>query len=124
MQPDEELVAGEGGTVTIHVPLTLPLRGGRKYVAASHRAGTPDLTLIAALRRAHAMLDRDRGRPLMVEAPASPYDRRILRLAFLAPDLQTDILNGRQPASLNLEYLMARDIPLAWSEQRTALGWA
>ncbi len=124
LQPDEELVTGDAGTVTIHVPLALPLRGGRKGVVAGRRTGNPDLTLIAALRRAHAMLDRDRGRPLMTDAPVSPYDRRILRLAFLAPDLQRDILAGRQPASLNLEYLMASEIPLAWSEQRKTLGWA
>ena len=60
----------------------------------------------------------------MSDAPVSPYDRRILRLAFLAPDLQRDILAGRQPASLNLEYIMAREIPLAWSDQRKTLGWS
>lgn len=69
------------------------------------------------------MLDRDRGRPMLTEAPISPYDRRILRLAFLAPELQRDILAGRQPASLNLENVMAREIPLAWSDQRKSLGW-
>lgn len=124
LQSDEELVIDNGGTVTIHVPLALPLRGGSKCLAAGRRNGNPDPTLIAALRKAHAMLGRERGRPIMSDAPVSPYDRRILRLAFLPPDLQRDILAGRQPASLNLEYLMARDIPLAWSEQRKTLGWA
>ena len=53
----------------------------------------------------------------------SPYDRSILRLAFLAPDIQRDILAGLQPPDLNLERLGNLAIPLAWSEQRVALGW-
>ena len=79
--------------------------------------------MIAALRKAHRMLSRDGGMPMVERAPASLYDRRILRLAFLAPDIQRDIIAGRQPPSLNLEQLMQTALPLAWSEQGKALGW-
>ncbi|MEO5706672.1 MAG: recombinase family protein [Alteraurantiacibacter sp.] len=121
---DEELVIGNARTCTIHLPLALPQRGGKRQITATCRSRTsPDSTLIGALRKAHAMLDRDRGRPTLTEAPVSPYDKRILRLAFLFPDLQRDILAGRQPVSLNLENVMAREIPLAWSAQRKMLGW-
>jgi hypothetical protein len=47
----------------------------------------------------------------------------VLRLAFLAPDLQRDILAGRQPPELNLERLRKMAIPLDWNRQREALGW-
>ena len=102
-----------------------PLRGGRRSVQTGNpRAASPDPILIAALRKAHAMLVRDStGLPLVTAAPASPYDRRILRLAFLAPDIQRDILAGRQPARFNLEAFMRTDLPLGWAEQRTTLGW-
>ena len=40
------------------------------------------------------------------------------RLAFLAPDLQAAILEGRQPAHLTLEQLIERPIPIDWEEQR------
>lgn len=63
------------------------------------------------------------GLPVIAAAPQSPYDRRILRLALLAPDIQRDILAGRQPRGLNLESLIHQDIPLAWSDQRQALGF-
>jgi len=47
----------------------------------------------------------------MVEAsPESPNDRRILRLAFLAPALQRDIIAGLQPANLNLERFMKMEV--------------
>jgi site-specific DNA recombinase len=56
-------------------------------------------------------------------APASPYERRLLRLAFLAPDIQQAILAGLQPRSLNLEQLIHSDLPSAWPAQRRALGF-
>ena len=55
--------------------------------------------------------------------PGSPHDRNILRLAFLAPHIQRAILEGRQPLHLNLETLKKTAIPLAWSQQRKALGF-
>ena len=61
--------------------------------------------------------------PLARTAPDSPYDRNILRLAFLAPDIQRDIMAGLQPRGLNLERLRKTSLPLAWPEQRKALGW-
>ncbi len=64
------------------------------------------------------------GHPSIAAASDSPYERRILRLAFPAPDIQRDILAGRQPAHLNLEHLMKREIPLSWDRQRQALGWS
>jgi len=46
-----------------------------------------------------------------------------LRLAFLAPDLQHDILAGRQPPPLTLEGLRCRELPLCWREQCRVFGW-
>ena len=84
----------------------------------------PDPTLINALRKAHRLVRRDRsGLPAVDAAPVSPYRSKLQRLAFLSPDLQRDILAGRQPPTLNLEQLMKMQIPLDWNEQRTALGW-
>lgn len=69
------------------------------------------------------MLDTERGLPTMKAAPTSPYDRMILRLAFLAPEIQRDIIRGFQPRRFNFEAFKAIDVPLAWSKQRAALEW-
>lgn len=53
-----------------------------------------------------------------------PYIRKLISLAFLAPDIQRAILEGRQPAGLTLGDLIARAIPLDWRKQREALGLA
>ncbi|MFI4933649.1 MAG: recombinase family protein [Caulobacterales bacterium] len=115
----------DGEAVEITVPVSFPLRGGRRSVAAGQSRADMDEALIGALRRAHAMLGRDRdGRPCLEAAPASPYQGRLLQLAFLDPDLQRDILAGLQPPHISLGRLMKRDIPLNWERQRGTLNWA
>jgi site-specific DNA recombinase len=51
-------------------------------------------------------------------APSSPYERKVMRLAFLAPDIQAAILEGRQPIGLIRQRLIAGEIPAAWADQR------
>ena len=47
------------------------------------------------------------------------YVGRILRLTLLAPDVVEAILNGRQPAGLQLASLLRR-FPVCWRAQRDA----
>ena len=52
------------------------------------------------------------------------YFSRVLRLAYLAPDITRDILEGRQPPGLTAVKLTEdADLPIAWPEQRKALGF-
>ncbi|MEM8644206.1 MAG: recombinase family protein [Pseudomonadota bacterium] len=121
---DDELILDRTtDAITILLPIRLATRGSKQQIVpANTRPPQPDPVLIAALRKAHAMLQSERGLPVMDTAPDSPYDRNVLRLAFLAPDIQRAIIQGRQPLHLNLEKLKKTAIPLAWSEQRKALG--
>lgn len=124
LNADEHIIRENRQSIAIRVPLALPLRGGKRMIIAGQEPmARPDPVLIAALRRAHAIVTTRRNQPVVEKAPASTHARNLLRLAFLAPDLQRDILAGRQPPSLNLEKLRGIDIPLCWHEQRQALGW-
>jgi hypothetical protein len=60
----------------------------------------------------------DPGYAVLQASPVVPYERNMLRLAFLAPDLQTQILEGRQPHGLTLQRFIATDLPAAWDDQR------
>ncbi|MBX7497244.1 hypothetical protein K3172_15395, partial [Qipengyuania sp. 6B39] len=121
---DQTIIDHTADAISVQLPIRFAKRGSRRHiVAASSRPPQPDRVLITALRKAHAMLRAERGAPVMDTAPDSPYDRNILRLAFLAPDIQRAILAGRQPLDLNLEALKKITIPLAWSQQRKALGF-
>jgi site-specific DNA recombinase len=49
----------------------------------------------------------------------------LLRLSFLAPDITRAILEGRQPGGFTAQKLVTYvGLPLAWTEQRRALGFA
>lgn len=121
---DEAIIHSSRRLCRLQVPIALPLRGGQRLIVAGRRTSRPDRRLIAGLRKAHAMVDRQRGLPIVSTAPASRYERELLRLAFFAPDLQRDILSGHQPPTLTLEKLRHMTIPLCWREQRTVLGWS
>lgn len=109
--------------------LTLPFvarrQGGRaRIVAASSPTNSRrDLVLIKALRAAHTLVARNKdAHPIIETAPETAHARRLVRLAFLAPDLQAAILQGRQSEGLTVERL-TRDAPaLLWWAQRSAFG--
>ncbi|MFN3838142.1 MAG: recombinase family protein [Brevundimonas sp.] len=46
------------------------------------------------------------------------YASRMLRVAFLAPDLKQAVLDGTAPEALSLYAIMHRGLPLDWDEQR------
>jgi hypothetical protein len=52
---------------------------------------------------------------------APSYVSRVLRLTLLAPEIIEAILDGRQPAELQLDDLLAA-FPLEWAGQRNAFG--
>jgi DNA invertase Pin-like site-specific DNA recombinase len=120
----ETIVHATRSSCRVEVPSALPLRGGKRLIVAGRRTSQPDRVLIAGLRKAHSMVSERRNLPIVTTAPVSRYERELLRLAFLAPDLQRDILAGHQPPTLTLEKLRHIDIPLGWDEQRQALGWS
>jgi site-specific DNA recombinase len=105
------------------IPAVLQPRGGRAKVEpirkdARHR----DPVLIQGLRTAHRLLGRDRaGLPIIQEMPQSRYAARLMRLAFLSPRIQRDILAGQQPTSLRLEDLVRGPVPLCWRAQERML---
>ena len=116
------------------VPIRCKLRGGRSWIiAAPEGAHRPrpriDRALVRALRVAHKSAAGMGWRAtdgtltrIDAKAPTSPYDRKVCRLAYLAPDIQRAILEGRQPLGLTLERLMREPIPAGWVDQRRAFG--
>ena len=66
----------------------------------------------------------DGGLPVLVTAPDTPYRRRLVRLAFLAPEIQRAIVEGRQSAGLTLAQLLKGPMPLDWPQQAVQIGIA
>ena len=126
LAPGEEAHAepDDPQAVLIVAPIALWRRGGRTVIepiGAPAPAGRADPVLIKALRKAHAMLGQTKdGLPLVETAPANPYLRKLLRLAFLSPQLQAAILQGTQPRGLTLDRLIGAPPSLLWSEQASS----
>jgi hypothetical protein len=118
-------------TLTVVIPLRVKPRGGRKAmvtpgVLALERR--QDLTLIKAVARAfrwRRMLESGRFATINELAAAekinASYVSRLLRLTLLAPDIVEAILDGRQPAALQMDALL-KPMPLEWAAQRAAFG--
>jgi hypothetical protein len=53
---------------------------------------------------------------------SNAHVRRLLRFAYLAPDIVEAIIEGRQARSLTVKLLL-RGIPLDWADQRAAFGF-
>lgn len=49
---------------------------------------------------------------------------RLIKRSYLAPDIVTMVLEGRQPSALNRKRLMGVELPLRWADQRVLLGCA
>lgn len=52
------------------------------------------------------------------ECVTPEYARRMIRPAYLAPNLKASILDGRQPSGFTLEAITKTEMPLDWNDQR------
>ena len=124
--------AGDGQTITVHVPFTFRKRGGRKLVTPDGAEWAPrprvDNAMVKALARAFSwrrMLDEGAYGTLedlaRAEGVAPSYLSRVLRLTLLAPEIVETILDGRQPAGLQLNDLL-EGFPLEWDRQHSEMA--
>lgn len=51
------------------------------------------------------------------------YVTRMMRLALLAPDIISAIINGNEPDGLTFKNLTSKPVPLSWSAQRKKFGF-
>lgn len=128
-------LSDDGRTVTVRVPISIRKRGGRRLVVApdgTDITAAPvhrhiDSAMVKAIARAFRWREMlESGAHLTIREIADiekineTYVGRVLRLTLLAPDVVDAILNGRQPARLQMNDLMRR-FPVGWQEQGDVL---
>ena len=126
----------EGSSVTVHVPIALRARGCRKVVVspdgntswqAPVRPRVDNTLLRAVVQAFHWKSQIEAGQFATVSELAvgeglnGSYVSHVLRLTLLAPDLVEAILQGQQPAQVQLQSLV-RTVPELWDMQRRS--WA
>jgi DNA invertase Pin-like site-specific DNA recombinase len=134
---DQEPSARPGGDdrerhlTVLTIPARLKRTGIEMRLVVDDRSepANVDPVLVRLLLRAHAIRGRLLEEPSLPlkeiateEGISSSYVTRLLRLAFLAPDIVTAILNGRHPPQLTANRLMDDTrLPLDWTAQRELL---
>jgi hypothetical protein len=124
-------ISQDGSTLTVSIPVTFCKRGGRKLVVVPNGSESwapprlrVDNTMAKAIGRAfrwRKLLEAGTHTSVAEIAAAekinASYVGRVLRLTLLSPEIVEAILDGRQPADLQLEDLL-RPFPIGWREQR------
>ncbi len=110
-------------------------RGSEMRLVINGQLGTqyrPDPTLIRAVAKANVWWEELRSgnvhtiKEIAVrEKSDERYVARILKLAFLAPDITASILDGWQPPNMTADMVSRMsDLPCSWALQRQRLGAA
>jgi site-specific DNA recombinase len=114
-------------------PMQLKRRGVElQLIVGDHdsSASAVDLPLLKAVARAHRWFDalstgkaKSLAQIATREGLGVRYVGRLIRLAFLAPDIVESIMRGRQPMNLTAEALTRRvEVPFEWCSQKQALN--
>lgn len=113
--------------VKLTVPSTLKRRGHELrlvYAVSNEQPVQRDERLIDLVGRGWAAWQQLSTTPRVADPSRRSHLSRLARLRFLAPDIVTAIIEGRQPVELTARTLLRiADLPLAWSEQRRVLGF-
>jgi site-specific DNA recombinase len=126
---------GKEQALTISFPMKLRRRGVEQKLvieSGSVPVGQRDPKLCHLVAQAHVWFDQlAKGKYSTVRAIAQANKTpecdvsRTLRLAFLAPDIVTAIVEGRQPVELTAEtFRRLSTLPTSWDAQRKLLGFS
>jgi hypothetical protein len=132
--PNQKLDRASDDAVTLTAPARLKRVGReiRMLVDGPDDQRAADPSLLRIITRAHDVQGRlSQNAKLTVhdiareEGVTAAYLFNLLRLPWLAPDITTAIVNGRQPLQLNAKVLMnkASRLPADWAAQRMLLGF-
>lgn len=117
--PDDD----EQRRVDLPLPIEHRQRGKQMKLvlsAAAPPAAEPDERLVQLIVKAHAA----KQKLFDGTGTGDRHLNRLAKLAWLAPDITTAILEGRQPRSLSSRTLAKMgQLPLDWVEQRRVLGF-
>jgi site-specific DNA recombinase len=125
-------IDGPAGVLTLSVPARLKRAGiETRLLVEGARASEPDASLVKLMIRAQSLQKILIGGETQSiediarrEGVTGSYVTRLVRLAYLAPDIVSAILAGRHPPALTAAKLLNDSrLSLDWIQQRQALGF-
>ncbi|WP_339693423.1 recombinase family protein [uncultured Parasphingorhabdus sp.] len=120
-------ISCESSPVSISIPMRIARRGQElRLIFAKSENIAPvrvDSKLVGLIAKAEDAYSKLASGTAMTRSE-KPHLVRLARLKFLAPDIVTAILEGKQPPLLTArKMLRATRIPLCWKEQRNFFGF-
>ena len=112
------------------IPAAFARRGKTLKLILGNGAGEarePDPVLLKLVAHAHAaqLAALGGGSEPLLSGYSQRYVFKLMRLSWLAPDIISAIVEGRQPTGLNGRRLLrVANVPLGWNEQRNFFGFA
>ncbi|WP_170482808.1 recombinase family protein [Ruegeria arenilitoris] len=111
----------------IEAPFQVRKRGVETKIILAETDGNKDETLIRNIALAHHWLERIKaGETFGDIARTDDISKRrvqhMIDLAFLAPDLVRDVLEGKQPLSFTSDWCKLRTLPSDWQDQRALIA--
>ena len=115
------------GSLAHSVPFQLRKRGVETKIILSDAPKGMDKTLIHNMAKAQVWYERIKaGETFQEVAHADGTSKRriqqLIGLAFLAPDIVRDVLDGGQPLGFTSEWCLRHDLPSDWTAQRELLA--
>ena len=113
--------------INIKAPFQIRKRGVETKLIFADAPSSRDVTLIKNIAKAHRWFEQIKEGKTFSQIAASDQTskRRIqqmIDLAFLAPDIIRDIMDGAQPLGLTSDWCLRHSIPTSWDEQRALIA--
>ncbi len=111
----------------ITAPFQLKKRGVETKLVLGDASGGADETLIRNIAKAHLWFEQIKsGRTLSeiakFEGTTNGRIYQLIDLAFLAPDIIRDVLDGQQPLGLTSDWCVRHTLPTNWQDQRALIA--
>ncbi len=113
--------------LTHSFPFQIRKRGVETRIILADASPETDETLIRNIAKAHAWFERIKSGETFAEIAASEGTskrrvQQVIGLAFLAPDIVRDVLDGKQSLGFTSEWCLRHDLPSDWAAQRQLLA--
>ena len=113
--------------LAITAPFQLRKRGVETKMIFADASGIRDDALIRNIATAHHWFEQIKsgksfGQIAAAEGTSTRRIHQMIELAFLAPDLIRDALDGKQPLGFTSDWCLRHKVPSDWSEQRALLA--
>lgn len=117
----------DAAVLRIKAPFQLRRRGVETKLIFADAPEELDQRLIKNVAKAHQWVEQIKsGKTFAQIAKAEQASTRriqqLIELAFLAPDIVRDVLNGKQPLGFTSDWCVRHTIPSDWAEQRALLA--